>query len=265
MFTFDPPQRYLELIRQFRLIDDTFFDVCFDGSNECMQLLLNIFFKRNDIIVNEVVTQRSARNLYGRGVCFDVIAMDSNGKIYNVEVQRADEGANPKRARFNNALIDSREINRNTEYKDFPEIWVIFITENDIFGAQLPMYHIERVITELNQPFLDAAHIIYVNGEHKGNDALGFLMQDFFCADPAKMHYPELAKRANFFKYDEKGVKAMCGIMEKFGNELQAEARNEEREATAKEMLRDNKPMEEIIKYSHLPETRIKELAKRTK
>ncbi|WP_407398515.1 Rpn family recombination-promoting nuclease/putative transposase [Anaerovibrio sp.] len=43
------------------------------------------------------------------------------------------------------------------------------------------------------------------------------------------------------------------------------EGRNEEREATALDMLRDNKPMEEIIKYSHLSEERIKELAKQFK
>ena len=260
-----PPQRYLELIKQFRLIDDTFFEVCLDGSDECMQLLLRIFFKRDDIIVKEVVTQRSARNLYGRSVQFDVIAVDSTGKIYNVEVQRSNEGANPKRARFNNALIDSREINRNTKYKDFPEIWVIFITENDIFGAKLPMYHIERVITELNQPFNDAAHIIYVNGEYREDNALGLLMQDFFYSDPAKMHYPELAKRVDFFKHDQKGVQVMCEIMEKFGKELLAEGRaeglDEGRTQTAIDMLQDNRPMEEIIKYSHLPESRIKELA----
>ena len=90
-------------------------------------------------------------------------------------------------------------------------------------------------------------------------------MQDFFYSDTAKMHYPELAKRADFFKHDQKGVQVMCEIMEKFGNELlaegRAEGRNEEREATAKDMLRDTRPMEEIIKYSHLPESRIKELA----
>ena len=31
---------------------------------------------------------------------------------------------------------------------------------------------------------------------------------------------------------------------------------------TALDMLRNNKPMEEIVKYSHLPETKILELAK---
>ena len=261
--------RYLEALAQFRLIDDTFFDAHMDGNIEAMQLLLNTFFHRDDIIVKEVVTQKSANNLYGRSARFDVIAVDSADKIYNCEIQRANEGANPKRARFNNSLIDSREINKGTKYKDFPEIWVIFITENDIFGAQLPMYHVERSVIELNKPFEDAAHIIYVNGEYRGDDDMGLLMHDFFCTDPAKMHFPELAKRADFLKHNNKGVKAMCEIMQKLQAEGHAaglaegrlEGRLEERTSLALDMLRDKKPMDEIIKYSRLTPERIEELA----
>ena len=261
--------QYLEALAQFRLIDDTFFDAHMDGNIEAMQLLLNTFFHRDDIIVKEVVTQKSANNLYGRSARFDVIAVDSNGKIYNCEIQRANEGANPKRARFNNSLIDSREINKGTKYKDFPEIWVIFITEKDIFGAHLPMYHVERNIIELNKPFDDAAHIIYVNGEYRADDDMGLLMHDFFCADPAKMHFPELAKRADFLKHNNKGVKAMCEIMQKLQAEGHAaglaegrlEGRLEERTSLALDMLRDKKPMDEIIKYSRLTPERIEELA----
>lgn len=197
--------KYLEAIKQFRLIDDTFFNVCLDGDNTCMQLLLRIFLKRDDITFLEVVTQRTAQNLYGRSVRFDVLARDSLGKIYNVEIQRSSEEANPKRTRFNHALIDTREINKGTDYRDFPEVWVIFITEKDIFKAKLPMYHIERTITELNQTFEDAAHTIYVNGEYRGSDALGRLMQDFFCIEPAKMHYQELAKRTDFLNTNQRG------------------------------------------------------------
>ena len=261
--------KYLEAIKKFRLIDDTFFDVCMDGSIECMELLLRLFLQRDDIIVKEVVTQRSAPNLYGRGARFDVIAVDSTGKIYNIEIQRSDEGANPKRARYNHSLIDSREISRGTAYKDYPEVWVIFITENDIFKATLPMYHIERIITELNRPFADAAHTIYVNGSYRGEDALGLLMHDFFCPDPSRMHYPVLAKRADFFKHETKGVKAMCEVMQKLQDEGREEGRREGRREgryaastdTALEMLRDNEPMDKIIRYSRLSRERIEELA----
>ncbi len=252
--------KYLEAIKKFRLIDDTFFNTCFDGSIECMQLLLRVILNRNDITVLESVTQRTAQNLYGRAVRFDVIATDSNNKIYNVEIQRADEGANPKRARFNASLIDSRESTKGTAYQDFPEIWVIFITENDIFGENIPIYHIDRTIKELNhQPFGDAIHIAYVNGAYRGEDALGLLMRDFFCSDPAQMHYPELARRADFFKHENKGVQAMCEIMKQLQDESRAEVFAQV--AAAIGMLKDHQPMEEIAKRTHLTQDELNKLA----
>ena len=79
---------YWALIQRFRLIDDTFFNVCFDNYIEGMQLLLRIFFGRDDLVVKHVVAQRSTDNLYGRGVRFDVLAEESEGKLYDCEVQR---------------------------------------------------------------------------------------------------------------------------------------------------------------------------------
>ncbi|WP_318258503.1 PD-(D/E)XK nuclease family transposase [Selenomonas sp. KH1T6] len=188
--------------------------------------------------------------------------MDNDGKIYNIEIQRADEGAIPKRARFNTCLIDSREVAKGTDYKDFPEIWVIFITENDIFGAGHPIYHVNRTIKELNhQDFDDDSHIMYINGAYRNDDSLGLLMRDFFCSDPSKMHYQELANRADFFKNKSKGVNAMCEIMKKLMNEERDVAIDEVRTNTAIEMLRDNVPMEKIVKYSQLPQERIEKLA----
>ena len=104
----DIPAEYRELIQKLRLIDDTFFNVCFDNYTEGMQLLLRIFFDRDDLVVRRVVTQQSADNLYGRGVRFDVLAEDSEGKLYDCEVQRANEGATARRARYNSSMMDSR-------------------------------------------------------------------------------------------------------------------------------------------------------------
>lgn len=68
-------------------------------------LLLCTLFDRTDITVLEVIIQCSAHNLYERSVRFDVLAVDGDGKIYTVEVQRADEGANSNRAKFQNSLF----------------------------------------------------------------------------------------------------------------------------------------------------------------
>ena len=228
---------YWALIQRFRLIDDTFFNVCFDNYIEGMQLLLRIFFGRDDLVVKHVVAQRSTDNLYGRGVRFDVLAEDSEGKIYACEVQRANKGAIPRRARYNSSMMDARELAKGEEYSKLPETWVIFITENDIYGAGFPLYHVERIVQELQRPFDDGAHILYVNGANRDDTPLGRLMQDFFCENPEQMNYKELAERADYFKAGAEGVNTMCELMEKFGEKKMEEGRLEGRLEGQRRML----------------------------
>ncbi len=58
-------------------------------------------------------------------------------------------------------------------------------------------------------------------------------MHDFFCTNPNDMYSEVLAERARFFKEDEKGVTAMCRVMEEIYNdgiaigEVRGEARGE--------------------------------------
>lgn len=42
-----------------------------------------------------------------------------------------------------------------------------------------PIYHVDRYVSETREPFGDGAHIVYVNGNYKGEDAIGRLMQVF--------------------------------------------------------------------------------------
>lgn len=44
-------------------------------------------------------------------------------------------------------------------------------------------------------------------------------MHDFFCSDPNDMYSDVLAERVRFFKEDEKGVAAMCKVMEEIHND----------------------------------------------
>ena len=67
--------------------------------------------------------------------------------------------------------------------------------------------------------------------------SLGRLMHDFFCSDPNDMYSDVLAERVRFFKEDEKGIAAMCKVMEEIYNdgiaigEVRGEVRGEIRGA----------------------------------
>ena len=121
------PEEYLAILQKFRFIDDTFFAACLDGDIPCMNLILRLVLARDDIEVQRVTTQQSVQNLYGRGVRFDVLAVDAAGKLYNCEVQRASEGAIPRRARYNSGMLDSRVLAKGTPVRELPETYVIFL------------------------------------------------------------------------------------------------------------------------------------------
>ena len=228
--------RYLEKIKQLRLMDDTFFNSCFDGNIPCMEVVLRAVLGNDRLRVTEVITQQSVPNLYGRAVRFDALATDGE-TIYDVEIQRSDEGAIPRRARFNSSMIDSREISKGTLFPDLPETYVIFITEHDVWKRGKPLYMVRRTFEDTEEVFNDGTHILYVNGECQSESPLGRLMHDFFCSDPNDMYSDVLAERVRFFKENEKGVATMCKVMEEIYNdgiaigEVRGEVRGEIRGA----------------------------------
>ena len=144
-----------------------------------------------------------------------------------VEIQRSDYGAGVKRARYNSNLIDANVTEPGEQYEALNESYVIFITENDVLGKGLPIYHIERMIAEAGDPFGDEEHIVYVNSQIKDETSLGKLMHDFACTEAKDMYYHVLADRFRYFKEDEKGVAVMCKTMEDMRNEARAEGKAE--------------------------------------
>ena len=113
--------------------------------------------------------------------------------------------------------------------------------------------------------FGDGSHILYVNGKYRGDDEVGKLMHDFSCTDPDDMNYEILAKKARYFKQDEKGVATMCKLMEDMRNEAAHEAAHKaERESarkTAKRFLKMGKlSHEEISDGTGLPLEEVKAL-----
>lgn len=186
-----------------------------------MEYILRIILSKPQLSVREMHTQQDVPNIYGRAVRFDVFATDADGTEYDIEVQRADGGADPHRARFNASLMDTMHVEKGTDWKNLPETIVIFITEKDVLRGGKPIYHVERVVRELgSQRFEDDAEILYVNGAFQDDTPLGQLMQDFFCQEPSKMHSKVLAARANFFKSDEHGVMTMCKVIEEYAEKV---------------------------------------------
>lgn len=83
----------------------------------CTELLLQIILKRADLKVLHVKGQQDIKNLQGRSVTLDILAVDTDNKVYNIEIQRSDKGAAVKWARYNSSLIDSNVTEPGEKYE----------------------------------------------------------------------------------------------------------------------------------------------------
>lgn len=126
-------------------------------------------------------------------------------------------------------------------------------------GHGLPLYHIERMISEKGLPFGDGAHIIYVNGNTRDDSEIGRLMHDFSCANPDDMKYNVLAKRARLFKEEQRGNKNMSKKMEDLIDYLMYD---EKVEAAEKLIAKDKMTLDDIAECLSLPIEKVRELAK---
>lgn len=248
-------QEDLVRIRNFRLMDDDFMSKVFEDTT-CAEFLLKVILNRDDLTVQEVHGQHDIKNLQGRSIRLDILAVDEKNRAYNIEVQRSDRGAGAKRARYNSSLLDANLTQPGDGYDALNETYIIFITERDVLKRNLPIYHINRIIEETGEAFGDEAHIIYVNSQIKDETALGKLMHDFSCTDPEDMKYPVLAERVKYFKEDTKGVTTMCRALEI----MRDEAVHESAVENAKTMLADGLPYETIARYTKLSVEEVKRL-----
>ena len=208
--------------------------------------VLRIILEKDDLKVLKVQTQKSVENMYGRSVRFDVFATDKIGKLYNIEVQRADDGAIPERARYNSVMLDYHELKKQEKFKALPESFIIFITENDVIGDGKKIYHADRIIRETGKDFNDGTHIIYVNGSFKGEKGkpLDDLIHDFFCDNPQDMRHKQIADRVSFLKENKGDVGKMSSIIaEIFKDEIAEAAKKAEAEGKEKTLIENIRSM----------------------
>ena len=234
---FRTQEEYLARIDKLRLIDDDFFSEALDGKIEAVEYILRTVLERNDIVVLETKAQVEYKSATKRSIRLDIKAVDRNQEHFDVEIQRAEEGAGARRARFHGSMIDRDLLGKGKDFDELPESFVIFITENDKYARGVPVYHIERRIEEHdNALFGDGLHILYVNGEYQDVETpVGRLMHDFYCTKSEDMYSKVLADEVKYLKETEGGRGRMCRILEEMCEEVAEEVAKETAKRVEKE------------------------------
>lgn len=167
-------------------------------------------------------------------------------------------------------MLDSHTLKKNDDFSALPETYIIFITKNDYAGQGKPFYKVKKCFEDTaaegksDLPFDDGCTILYVNGEYRGDDAIGRLMHDFSCRNADDMHYGQLAERVRFHKQQSKGVGTMCRIFEEYGDERAAEAKTEVRKEFVEDLLRDGSlSVERISAVAKVPLEQVRQIAEK--
>lgn len=129
------------------LLSNVLMSVALDDKAAC-QHVLRILTGIRDLIVLEVRSQYRVSKITSHDAILDILAEDSNGGLFNLEIQRADTIDHARRTRFYGAMVDSGYLMKGKTYDDLPDVYIIYISETDLWGAGRTSYP-DSTIAEL--------------------------------------------------------------------------------------------------------------------
>lgn len=103
----------------------------------------------------------------GKGVRFDVYIDDSEGTIYDIEMQTISQPDLSKRSRYYQSMIDLNNIERGSRFSELKKSFVIFICTKQPFSEKvpdLPIYTFRNVcIEDKNIELHDGTTKVFIN------------------------------------------------------------------------------------------------------
>ena len=220
----------IEQVKNFRPIDDTFFEVLADDIGVCQEML-RIILEDEKLIVKDVIVQSSERNLYGRSVRLDALCILGDERECNVELQRSNNDHHLKRVRFNASSITVRDSQTGEKFEKTIDLIVVYISEFDIFKRGRVIYHVDSVIRETQEKVDDGLERVFVNTAVKDGTTISEYMDCFLQKEIDNAKFPKLTNRVHYLKHEEGGVNAVCEIMRKYSEEVAEKAYQQGEEA----------------------------------
>lgn len=231
------------LIQQLNVIDDVFFHKIAEDKAVCEEIL-RIILQKPMLKVVDAQTQRFLRNIGAHSVILDLLCEDENGSRINVEMQKSDDDDHVKRVRFNSSNIDTIFTEKGLHYRDFPDIYIIFISKFDIFQEKKTIYHTSIVLQETGTVINDGIHRIFVNCAIDDGSDIAELMQYFKNSTGKNNKFPKLSDRINYFKKSKEGADVMAQVVEDYIKKRMSEHDME----TAKSFLQNGASVELVKK-----------------
>ena len=140
-----------------------------------------------------------------------------------MEIQRSDRDNHAKRVRFNASVITAKESAPGEHFEDILELYVVYISEFDVFRKGKTIYHVENVIRETGDVLDDGLHRVFVNTEIDDGSPIASLMSCFTKKMVNNPSFPKVSERVTELKTTEVGQNAVCAVMEAYEKKAREE------------------------------------------
>lgn len=205
-------------VAKLRPIDDVFFEVLAQNPKVCQEIL-RVILEDDKLVVNDVITQNSERNIYGRSVRLDALCTLGTGEKCNIEVQRSDNDDHLRRARFNASVITAINSDPGTKFEKVKDVCIVYISQFDVFKQGKTIYHVDKMIRETGTYVDDGLREIFVNTAVNDGSDISELMACFLAERVDNPKFPELSSEVKRLKETKGGLDVMCDVMEKYNQE----------------------------------------------
>jgi hypothetical protein len=111
-----------------------------------------------------------------------------------------------RRVRYNGAILTTNVSDPGIKFENVPDVTVVLISKFDIFGGNLPLYHVDRVIRETGKIVDNGFEEVYVNTKVKDDSEISELMEVFVDDTAYNSKFPKTSAGKRRYKETESGA-----------------------------------------------------------
>ena len=189
------------------ITNDFMFGTVFRDKEKCKELLQRIL--KIDLIEIEVVEPQKIMKttLIGKGIRIDIYAKDSEGNVYDIEMQTTEETDLHLRTRYYHSEMDSYQIRAGQKYFNLKQSVVIFICTFDPFADDRSIYIFETICKENKELVLAdkrQTYFVNINGNREGISEDTTKLLDYFkTGQPTDSYTENIQNQVKIIREDD--------------------------------------------------------------
>ncbi len=224
--------------------------------------------------------QKSISTFYeSKGVRLDVYVKDSN-RVFDIEIQNDFQIALARRTRYYQSMIDMDDLLKGYDYSELNDSFIIFVCQFDPFRAELPCYTFKNLCLEnKNIELSDGTTKIIFNSsayDKEKNLEISAFLKYIRTKVPTNNFTDRLHRLVEEHKLNNKFRNEYLS-MNLHDRDITRKAFAEGKEEgitqgaeqnkiqTAKKMILDKLPLDQIVKWTNLSLEKVQELANSSK